>query len=108
MKNDNYLIPANTKSGGLILNIFTVPDLIIFLIGILITVILLITLPLNTLLVTILALLPGGVATLLIMPIPNYHNILTLINEIKNFFIERRIYIWKGWCFYEYFDKEKK
>ncbi len=101
MGKDSYLIPANTKSGKLILNIFTVFDLIVLLSGIGVTLILLFVMSLDTLLLTIIALAPALVCSFLVLPIPNYHNVLTVIKGAFYFFTERRIFIWKGWCVYE-------
>ena len=101
MDKNTYLIPANTKAGKLILNIFTVFDLIILLSGIGVTLILLFAMPLDTLLLTIIALSPALICSFLVLPIPNYHNVLTVIKGAFYFFIERRIFIWKGWCVYD-------
>ena len=43
----NYLIPANTKKGELILGIFRGFDLILFGVGILLTLTLLVSMPMN-------------------------------------------------------------
>lgn len=108
MNNGSYLIPANTKAGELILNIFTMSDLILFGTGIGITLILLFAVPLSNLLFTIIVLAPALVTGFLVIPVPNYHNMITLIREMINYISERRIYIWKGWCFYEFDEPEKK
>ena len=55
----------------------------------------------------IISVLPVAVTGLLVIPIPNYHNVLCAIQSIFRFFIERRNYEWKGWCFYERFGKDK-
>lgn len=98
MNRNNYLIPANTKQGELIFNIFTWRDLILFGVGIGVTLILLITLPIDQLTFAIIALSPALICGFLVIPIPNYHNILTVIRSALSFFTERRIFIWKGWC----------
>ena len=105
--NNSYLIPANTKSGALFLNIFNAFDLILLGSGIGITVILLSVLSLETLPVTMVALGPALVCSFLVLPIPNYHNVLTVIQSAINFLTDRRIFIWKGWCLYER-EKGKK
>ena len=101
MDRNSYLIPANTKSGALFLNIFTKFDLILFGTGVLITLPLLTVIPIDTLPGTFTALAPALICTFLVLPIPNYHNVLTVIKSAISFFTERRIFIWKGWCVYE-------
>ena len=95
---NNYLIPATTKKGTLILGIFRPFDLILFGIGILLTIILLATMPMSSTMQVVLVMLPAGLATFLVLPVPNYHNILTIIIEGYQFITNRQRYIWKGWC----------
>ena len=104
--NNNYLIPANSKKSLLIFGIFNKFDLIMFGIGIAATLILLLTLPVDKLLFAVIALAPGLITGFLVLPIPNYHNMLTIIREGFNFFTQRRNFIWKGWCFNHGEDKE--
>ena len=59
-------------------------------------------------LVVILSCLPVGITGLLVVPIPNYHNVLCAIQSILRFYKERRNYIWRGWCFYGEFGNEDK
>ncbi len=94
----DYLIPANTKKGQLILGIFRPADLILFGTGILISLILLLVVPLESTLVTVLVLSPALVTGFLVLPIPNYHNMLTVIVEVWEFLTNRQKYVWKGWC----------
>ena len=94
----NYLIPANTKRGQLILGLFRKFDLILFGSGILLTMLLLAFLPLSNVVVTILALAPGLVTGFLVMPVPYYHNMLNVIVEMYEFLTNRQTYRWKGWC----------
>lgn len=101
MNNNSYLIPANTKSGALILNIFNPFDVILLLSGVGVTLIMLFVLPLDTLTLTLVALAPALICSFLVLPIPNYHNVLTVIVSAINFLTDRRIFIWKGWCLYE-------
>ena len=72
----NYLIPANAKKGTLIFGVFTKFDLGLVGGGAIVTILL-----------------------LTVIAIPNYHNVLTLIKEIINFFYGRRNYKWEGWCY---------
>ena len=104
--NNNYLIPANSKKSLLIFGLFNKFDLIMFSIGIVSTLILLLILPVDQLLYAIIALAPVLVTGFLVLPIPNYHNMLTIIKEAFNFFTQRRNFIWKGWCFNHGEDKE--
>lgn len=105
--NNNFLIPANTKSGALLLNIFTVFDVVLLLSGITVTMILLFIVPTDTLPLTLVALAPALVCSFLVLPIPNYHNVLTVIQSALRFLSERRVFIWKGWCLYEGQENKK-
>lgn len=95
----NYLIPANTKKGQLILGLFRPFDLGLFCGGVLVTIILLAFLPLSSTAVTILILSPALVTGFLVMPVPYYHNMLNIIIEMYEFFTNRQTYRWKGWCY---------
>jgi len=95
----NYLIPANTKKGQLILGLFRPFDLWLFGGGILATVILLAFLPLTSTWVTILILSPALITAFLVMPVPYYHNMLNIIIEMYEFITNRQTYRWKGWCY---------
>ena len=95
---NNYLIPANTKSGTLILGVFKPFDLILLGTGVLISLALLMSLSMASTLQVVFVLLPGLTCAFLVIPVPNYHNILTIIIECYNFLIQRRRYVWKGWC----------
>ena len=94
----NYLIPANTKKGELFLGIFRGFDLILFGVGILLTLVLLVSMPMNDTMQVVLVMLPAGICTFLIIPVPNYHNMLTVISELIEFLLNQRSYKWKGWC----------
>lgn len=94
----NYLIPANTKRGQLILGLFRPFDLWLFGGGVLTTVILLAFLPLSSTWITILILSPALVTGFLVMPVPYYHNMLNIIVEMYEFITNRQSYRWKGWC----------
>ena len=97
---NQFLIPANTKKGQLILSIFRPVDLAIFLTGVAVTFILLIILSnfeLSTW-ITVLAVFPGLICFVLVWPVPNYHNILVAIQEMINFYSNNRNYKWRGWC----------
>ncbi len=98
---NGFLIPANTKKSMLILGLFTQFDLILFSVGIALSIIFLITLPLNEIVFVIIALLPVGVTGFLVMPVPNYYNMRTLIASAVGFFVNQRKFKWKGWCMYD-------
>ena len=104
----NYLIPANTKRGQLILGLFRPFDLWLFGGGILVTIILLAFLPLNNTAVTILVLSPAFITGFLVMPVPYYHNMLNIVVEIYEFLTNRQTYRWKGWCYKGVIKKSKK
>ena len=95
---DNYLIHANTKRGTLILGIFKPFDLILLGTGVLMSLILLMSLSMSYTWQVVLVVTPGLFCAFLVIPIPNYHNILTIIIECYNFLTSRQKYIWKGWC----------
>lgn len=98
--NGRYLIPANSKKSEMILGMFTPVDLILFLSGVGLTFILIMAIHTNSFLGIILLLLPALIASFLIFPVPNYHNVLQLIINIYTFyFVRQRTYRWKGWCY---------
>ncbi|NLA33459.1 MAG: hypothetical protein GX861_01145 [Tenericutes bacterium] len=100
-KSNIYLIPANAKRGSLIFNVFRSIDLIIFGIGFAISMILIMFVPMNNLVITILVLSPALITGFLVIPIPNYHNVLTVLLSIIRYIQGQKIYKWKGWCIYE-------
>ena len=105
---NGYLVPANAKKGTLIFNIFRPFDLIMFGTGALVSLLLLVMVNSNDSILVLVSCLPVAITGLLVVPIPNYHNVLCAIQSIYRFFMERRNYKWRGWCFYEKFGKEDK
>ncbi len=103
---NSYLIPANTKKSMLLFGLFTRNDLILFAVGILITILMLIVLPLNNMLSMIIAILPAAVCGFLVMPVPNYYNMRTLLASAIGFFVNQRKFKWKGWCVQDGEDKK--
>lgn len=99
----NYLIPANAKKGTLIFGLFTKFDLILFGSGIGVSILLLLTLSPATFKSAIICLSPLFITGFLVVPMPNYHNVLVLIKEIIDFFYGRRNYKWRGWCYKDEF-----
>lgn len=94
-----YLIPANSKKSMLIFGMFNGFDLILFGSGLFVTFILLMVLPLDSIVLSLIAISPGLITGLLVFPIPSYHNTLTVLIDIWNFYTKNeRKYIWKGWC----------
>lgn len=100
-----FLIPANSKRSALIAGIFRPIDLGIFVMGVIITLLLLFLISGTSLGSVIIKLGPALICTFLVLPIPNYHNTIVLIREVLSFFSSRRIYLWKGWCIYDGTDK---
>lgn len=96
---NNYLIPANSKKSQLILGFFRGIDLILFGSGVGITLILLLTIQSANMGVMLLILAPALITGFLVMPVPNYHNVLQFIVNVYTYFSERRRYYWKGWCY---------
>ena len=97
--NQNYLIPANSKKSMMILGFFTPVDLIIFGIGCTITLTLLFIFNNKVEIGSLLLILsPALLSAFLVLPVPNYHNVLQLLTNIILFFIKRKRFYWKGWC----------
>ncbi len=96
--NNMYLIPANSKKSLLIFSVFRLFDLILFGSGAILTLIFLFVFSGDSILELVIKLSPVGITGLLVMPIPYYHNVLVFLTEVFNFFKNRRIYLWKGWC----------
>ena len=103
---DQYLIPANTKKSKLILGFFTPVDLIIFGVGCTITLTLLIIFQGMNFSMALIVLMPAVISGFLVVPVPNYHNVLQLLTNIFTFFLNRKRYYWKGWCIRD--GKEEK
>ncbi len=97
MKN-NFLIPANSKKSQLILGVFNGTDLTVFLTGLGITVFLLLFIKSDDVGVMLLLASPALIAAFLIAPVPNYHNVMTLLGNIYRFYTGRKKYYWRGWC----------
>ena len=106
--NNMYLIPANSKKSMMIFGMFYPFDLILLGTGVGISLILLLSLPLDSLLLSMIAIGPGIVTGLLVFPIPNYHNTLTVLIEIWEFITTRQRYVWKGWCVLDELENSKK
>lgn len=98
MNNGQYLIAANSKKAQLIFNIFRKVDLIIALTGLGITMAAYLIIQPDSLTTTIIILLPFLICAFLVLPIPNYQNILCVLKNIYVYFlIERQKFKWNGW-----------
>ena len=104
---NGYLVPANSKKGTLILNMFRPIDMIIFGVGAAVTLFMFIIMNTDNMVKVLISFLPIGITGLLVIPIPNYHNVLCAMQSIFRFYSERRNYVWKGWCFYDEFGDKK-
>lgn len=94
----NYLIPANSKRGQLIFSIFRPVDLIIAGIGSLATIIMFVAIQPESIWSAIITLLPLLVCAFLVIPVPNYHNMLCFLKNIYVFlFVEKQQFTWEGW-----------
>lgn len=103
-----YLIPANSKKSILYFGLFNKFDLIMFGTGVGITLLLMAFLPAGgSWLRILLVVAPALVTGFLVFPVPNYHNVLTLLKSIWNFFTTRQRFIWKGWCVRDEFKEEE-
>ena len=94
----DYLIPANSKKSILIFGVFTTYDLILFGTGAGITILLLLLVNPTSLLGAVIDLAPAVVTGFLVLTIPHYHNIRTVIKDVYRFYTTRQRFIWKGWC----------
>ena len=96
---NGYLIPANSKKSMLIFGVFNQRDLVLIGVALGISLILLLVLDISSLPLGLLAITPGLIGSFLVFPIPNYHNMSTVIREVYNFYTTRQKFVWKGWCF---------
>ena len=95
---NGYLVPANAKKGTLIFNIFRPFDLIMFGIGAFVSLMSLVIVNSNDSVLVLISCLPVAVTGLLVVPIPYYHNVLTILRNVISFFTSRQQFVWKGWC----------
>lgn len=109
---NQYLIPANSKKGQLIFNLFRTIDLVVLLIGGVLTLAFMIVLPGDQLWVLVIKLLPICVCALLVMPLANYHNVMVFVREMIAFYYRemnmQNRYRWKGWCAANVYGGERK
>lgn len=105
--NYTYLIPANTKKSLLIFGVFNTTDMIIFGVGLGVSILLMMFMPVEKFVMAVMAISPALITGLLVFPIPNYHNVRTVIKNAWIFHTTRQKYIWKGWCFESGETREK-
>lgn len=98
MENEQYLIAANSKRGRLIFSIFRKVDLYIAITGAVLTIILFMIFQPDSLWLTVVVLLPLLFCSFLVIPIPNYHNVLCVLQNIYHYLVDPQEYKWKGWC----------
>ena len=96
--NEQYLIPANSKKSLLIFSAFNLFDLGLFVGGVVVTLLLLLAISPTSFVGAMIDIAHALICGFLVLPIPNYHNTLTIIKECYRFFTMRRQYVWKGWC----------
>ncbi len=102
-----YLVPANSKKQSLIFGFMLPKDLLIASIGLATTFLLLFIISTAELWGVIVIVIPTFIAGLLVFPVPNYHNVRVFLGEIWKFlFINRKKYIWRGWC-YKYEQRDE-
>ena len=95
---DYYIIPANPNNGKLIFGLFNKFDLIMVLSGGGVTIGALLLFSPSSIVNLLLCLTPLLITAALVVPIPNYHNVYTVIKDIISFFYKRRNFKWEGWC----------
>lgn len=105
---NTYLIPANSKKSALILGLFKPIDLVILSIGVMISFILLLSLPIEQMTYTIIALTPGLFCAFLVFPLAYYHNVRKFIAIFFKYITSRQKFIWKGWCYKDEIKQFKK
>lgn len=109
MENEKlYLIPANSKKSQLLFSMFRPIDLVIFGACALLSIGFLLVITSTSAVATLIKLIPICTGFLLVMPVPSYHNVLVFFQEFFKFFINRRVYYWKGWCVKDEFKPENE
>ena len=101
-----YLIPANSKKSVLIFGMFRWIDIGIGVAGAAVSFILFTIFRPAVIWDVVLIMLPLFFCALLITPVPYQHNVLTFIRNVIDYFTNRRIYKWRGWCIADGDDDE--
>lgn len=103
-----YLIPANSKKSALYFGLFNKFDLALFGIGVAATLLMMTIIPSGgSWIKVVLIIAPAVVTGFLVFPVPNYHNVLTLMRSVWYFFTTRQRFVWKGWCVRDEFKEEE-
>lgn len=103
---NNYLIPANSKKSQLIFSIFTWQDLILFGIGLATTLILIAVIRTDNIFTMALLVAPAVVTGLMVLPIPNYHNVRGFFKSMLDYLGSNKQYYWKGWCVKDVYGRD--
>ena len=106
--NNNFLIPANSKKSQLYFGLFNKFDLLLFGSGVGSSLLMMAIMPSGNYILSIIICLPAIITGFLVFPVPNYHNVLTLLKSVWNFFTTRQRFIWKGWCVKDEFKEDDK
>lgn len=95
-----YLIPANSKRSMLILSLFAPIDLIIFGVGVGITLflILLFNSQVSGLMDIVKLCIPAAITGIMLIPVPNHRNLWQFTVHIYTYFASQKQYKWRGWC----------
>lgn len=107
MNGYGYLIPANSKKSLLIFNLFKPFDFVLFACGLGVTMVMLMIFELENMWITAMVLAPACICGFLVMPVANYHNIYTILQNAIIFLINNQRYRWRGWCFLNEKETEK-
>ena len=101
-----YLIPANSKKSKLIFSIFTWQDLILFGIGLSTSLLLMATIRTDDIFIMALLVAPAIITGTLVLPIPNYHNVLGFLRSMVSFINNNKQYYWRGWCVKDVYGRD--
>ena len=101
-----FLIPANSKKSLLLFGLFNTFDLVLFGSGIGVSILLIVILPVQELAISFLSIAPALITGFLVFPVPNYHNVLTVILSALAFLTQNQRFIWKGWCISDEYKDE--
>ena len=105
--NNLYLIPANSKKSQLWFSIFRPFDAALFGVGIVTTIILLITVTKSdSIFLMFLKVLPALLTGIMVLPIPNYHNVMGFFKSMINYLSSNKQYYWKGWCVKDVYGRD--
>lgn len=96
--NNKYMIPANTKRSMLIFGLFEPIDMIIFGIGVGLTLFLMLVVGTQDPISIGIDLTPLLIAVAMVAPVPNHRNVWTFTVNIYTYYANQRKYRWRGWC----------